>query len=136
MARILIIDDETAITRILARVLVGHDVTTCADAGSALDVIVRGPAFDLVLCDLHLDGMNGDELQRVVAEHDAEQARGWVFLTGDDPRTVARELGGESIVIGKPFDLERIVEMADELTQRSQGESAMSGVHRTTRRTG
>ncbi|MBI1762407.1 MAG: response regulator transcription factor [Acidobacteria bacterium] len=63
--RILVVDDEPQITRVLRRSLQthGYDVRTAADGEAALDVLHDWPP-DLVVTDLTMPGMDGIELCR------------------------------------------------------------------------
>ena len=63
MSRVLIIDDEEKITRILKDAITseGFDVETSSSAEEALPLIEKG-GIDIILCDLRLDGMDGLEL--------------------------------------------------------------------------
>jgi len=63
--RILVVDDETQITRVLRRSLSanGYDVQTAGDGEEALDVFAQWPA-DLVITDLSMPQMGGLELCR------------------------------------------------------------------------
>ena len=61
MATILVVDDETSIQMLIARVLQrqGHRVITCGDSTEALAVT---DAIDLLVVDFVLPQMNGREL--------------------------------------------------------------------------
>jgi CheY-like chemotaxis protein len=69
--RVLVVDDEEAIRNILARSLLraGYRVTACASSQEALVHFERDPsAFDLLITDMTMPGMNGKELaQRTMA---------------------------------------------------------------------
>jgi two-component system response regulator HydG len=67
--RILLVDDDPAMTEALAQALPqkGYAATTCGSADEALRLL-DGEDFDVVVTDLHMKGMNGLELcARVVA---------------------------------------------------------------------
>jgi CheY-like chemotaxis protein/HAMP domain-containing protein len=65
-ARLLVVDDEPAIVRALSRWLKREaDVTGVTSPVEALEVLKR-ERFDLVLCDLHMPELSGDELARQV----------------------------------------------------------------------
>ncbi|MBI4379672.1 MAG: response regulator [candidate division NC10 bacterium] len=63
VVRILLVDDEEAIRRLLARRLTrrGYAVTTATDGSQALAMLEQG-AFDLAILDYMMPGMNGLEL--------------------------------------------------------------------------
>jgi len=59
--RILIIDDDELICRALRRALTGYDVVTETSPQRAIER-ASCEAFDLVLCDMNMPAMSGDEL--------------------------------------------------------------------------
>jgi CheY-like chemotaxis protein len=62
MARILIAEDDDAIRRLLIRALGddGHELTTTADGGAALEALHQpGSKFDLLLADVKMPVMDG-----------------------------------------------------------------------------
>ncbi len=68
-SRILVVDDETQITRVLKTVLQsqGYEVKTAADGEAALDLAMDWIP-DLIVTDLSMPKMNGIELSRLVRE--------------------------------------------------------------------
>jgi DNA-binding NtrC family response regulator len=63
--RILVVDDEPALLRLLEQYLVrsGHEVETCGSASRALELYGDDPAaYSLVVADLRMPGMSGEEL--------------------------------------------------------------------------
>jgi CheY-like chemotaxis protein len=64
-SRLLIVDDEPAILELLKRYLerLGYGVETTPNAEAALDLFEAAPdRYDLVITDLSLPGMGGEEL--------------------------------------------------------------------------
>ena len=63
VVRILLVDDEEEIRRLLTRRLTrrGYAVTTATDSDQALALLAEG-AFDLAILDFMMPGMNGLEL--------------------------------------------------------------------------
>ncbi|MCC7367479.1 MAG: PAS domain S-box protein [Chloroflexi bacterium] len=107
--RILVVDDEPSITRMVSMMLVphGHTIITAASAEEALDKLAAAAQpFDLILSDLGLGaGMNGWDL----LDHVREIAPGTRFILSTgwgaqiDPATVI-ERGGEGL-LPKPYRL-------------------------------
>jgi DNA-binding NtrC family response regulator len=65
MRRLLLVDDEEAVAQLLDSYLTrqGYQVTVCPDAESALDLFLKDPSgFDLVIADLTLPGLAGDQM--------------------------------------------------------------------------
>lgn len=85
-ARILVVDDESHIREILARVLgnAGYTIVEAASTSDALEQLERASQrktnednanskhvsspFDLVITDLQMPGLRGEDLQRIVKE--------------------------------------------------------------------
>lgn len=80
-AKILVIDDDDAYVRSLQRVLRDHDVSCCASANDALAEIAGGVAFDLILADVELSGI---ELYKALLVDHPGIARRVVFI-GQSP---------------------------------------------------
>ena len=70
MARILIVDDEPGIRLFTERALrqVGHTTATAASGAEALHVAETFGAFDLLLTDVRMPEMNGDDLARRIRQ--------------------------------------------------------------------
>lgn len=68
MKTILLVDDEPDLLKVLADTLArtGYAVIPRTDAGSALAVLREGNGIDLVITDLVMPGMGGDELALAV----------------------------------------------------------------------
>lgn len=106
-ARILYVDDEAAIRRLLRTVLErgGHSVIEAADARAALDEARRWKP-DMVLLDLGLPDRDGLELVPQLALNAAV-----VVLTARDAtadKVTALDLGAVDYVV-KPFDSEELL---------------------------
>ncbi len=81
--RVLAVDDEDAIRRVLQRALGHqHDVVTAASGAEARTLIEQGGTFDVILCDLMMDDMTGMELHEWLVARDPGLAARVVFLTG------------------------------------------------------
>jgi len=63
---VLVVDDEPAVRDIESRTLAqaGYDVLAAAEAEAALQMIRENKPIDLVIADVHMPGMNGDEMAR------------------------------------------------------------------------
>lgn len=71
--QVLVVDDERAVARVLARVLeaAGHQVSVCFDGTTALSLLERYD-FDVVMSDLSMPGLTGIELLRAVRTRDLD----------------------------------------------------------------
>ncbi|MBA3461058.1 MAG: PAS domain S-box protein [Deltaproteobacteria bacterium] len=80
---VLIVDDEPAIARALARILgSAHDVTMFTNSRKALAAIASGQRFDAILCDLMMPDVTGMELHAQLTKLAPEQVDRMVFVTG------------------------------------------------------
>jgi two-component system cell cycle sensor histidine kinase/response regulator CckA len=104
--RVLVVDDEEAVTRVLVRVLGGaHDVEVCHDGRAALPRLLAGAPYDLILCDLMMPNVTGIELYDTLLLARPEQAQRFVFLTGGATTETARAFLARVArpIVDKPF---------------------------------
>ncbi len=111
--RILVVDDEQSIQKLLTGVLEmdGHEVHVATNGREALDRLGREP-FDLVISDVKMPVMSGPDLYRRLLDQGSPLARRVIFITGD---TVAAETRGflqtvQNDVLAKPFRLRDVRE--------------------------
>ncbi len=109
--RVLVVDDDVAVRRALIRILgVDHEVTTVSSGAECIETILSGERFDVVLCDLMMPRVTGDQCYRRVVEIAADQAERFVFMTGGAFTPGARAFL-ETMphpLLEKPFDIEQL----------------------------
>jgi two-component system NtrC family sensor kinase len=109
--RVLVVDDEEPVARLLARLLrqIGHDPLIVDSGAAAIERIRREP-FDLVLSDVKMPGMSGFELHQTIKQYNPELAARVVFVTGDmlSAATQARIAQTGNPYIAKPFAIDRL----------------------------
>jgi CheY-like chemotaxis protein len=108
--RVLVADDDTAVCELLHVVLSPlADVTVVYDAESALEALASQPAFDAIVSDFMLPGINGIEfVQRV--RKDERDARVPILVISGHGSAVgdsAREAGADAF-LDKPFKLDQL----------------------------
>lgn len=116
--RILVVEDDPAVRGLVARHLEGqgYDVSQASDAEQVLLRMSRDrEPFDLVLTDVHLPGLSGVELLRLLLTH--SPLRPVIMITGDADEKLARKAlnYGAAGYLLKPFqlfELEATVEQA------------------------
>ena len=124
MAKILVVDDDADVRRVLASILEPvAEVVTAADGEDALRLL-GAERPDLVLLDLTLPGVDGLEVLRR-----ARAARPdllVVMLTGERDLALARAAldAGARAYFTKPFDPDQVRAEAARLTGRDQGPGA------------
>lgn len=105
---VLLIEDETTLRSAIRRFLrnSGYVVDAAESGLDALDLLA-GRSYDLILLDLRMKGLTGEQVYDVLASRDPEQARRVLFMTGDLYSATAsrfiRETGRP--VLAKPFTL-------------------------------
>jgi HD-like signal output (HDOD) protein/CheY-like chemotaxis protein len=109
-SRVLFVDDEPMILRSIQRLLAGtkHSVFTFVDnAEAALRELDRCPA-DVIVTDMHMDGMNGAELLTLVQQRWPDTVR--IVLSGQTESTlVYRAVPVAHRFLSKPFQSDVLV---------------------------
>jgi CheY-like chemotaxis protein len=105
-ARVLVIDDQEAVGRALERTLRGCDVVVLTSATEALERVVGGERFDVILCDLMMPEVTGSELYDEILRQVPDQAARMIFITGGATTDQARKFLDHVAlpVLAKPFD--------------------------------
>ena len=104
--RVLVVDDDEAVARMVARVLRRYDVTTALSAEEALARIRSAEAFDLVVSDLQMPKQDGLALRDAIAALDSPLSKRMVFLTGALTEEAHRRVSEIGLrVFAKPLDL-------------------------------
>lgn len=125
MVPVLVVDDDEAIRETLRLILEdsGYEVEEAADGLTALQRLRESARPMVVLLDLMMPRMNGDEvLARVADDADLRQAHVFILLTAS-PRArkfSAGRLDSRLTVpcVEKPFDLDDLLAAVAEAAQR------------------
>lgn len=107
--KILIVDDESNITKVLRRSLAAHryEVRTAADGESAIDTF-RDFAPDLIITDLNMPEMNGIELCREIRQ--LSQIPIIILSVKGEEKTKVEALdAGADDYITKPFGIDELL---------------------------
>jgi two-component system, cell cycle sensor histidine kinase and response regulator CckA len=80
--RVLVVDDEEPIRKFVERVLrgAGYEIASASDGPDALEVLGNMPAIDVLVTDVMMPRMNGDELARRVRQREEDVKV--LYLTG------------------------------------------------------
>jgi EAL domain-containing protein (putative c-di-GMP-specific phosphodiesterase class I) len=105
--RVLIVDDEDALRRVLARVLQrdGHEILEASDGREAMHWLKQSSSLDAVISDINMPKMTGLDLLRAVREYDLDLPV--VLITGNpsvDSAIEAIDYGAYKYLT-KPVDL-------------------------------
>jgi two-component system, OmpR family, KDP operon response regulator KdpE len=108
-SRILVVDDETQITRVLKTTLQsqGYEVRTAADGENALDLAVDWIP-DLIVTDLSMPRMSGIELTRAVRERSQVPIIVLSVREEEKSKIEALDAGADDYVI-KPFSVNELL---------------------------
>ncbi|HVV82913.1 MAG TPA: ATP-binding protein [Kofleriaceae bacterium] len=122
-ARVLIIDDEVALTSAMRRQLRrSHEVTVLNDGTAAMEAILE-QEYDVILCDLMMPGADGMAVLEAVSTRRPEMASRMVLMTAgilqDTIRERVHEAGGH--VLDKPVPLDTLLTVIDAIRARSRG---------------
>jgi two-component system cell cycle sensor histidine kinase/response regulator CckA len=119
---ILVVEDEAPIRKLTARILeqAGYRVLDARDAREALETSRHWPQkIDLVLTDVVMPGMNGQEMAEVLRRE--RPGSRILFMSGHPETSVLRleSLQGEPAFIRKPFTGEQLTRKIRETLEKS-----------------
>ncbi len=111
--RILVVDDEPALGAALRRMLRDYDVVVAVSGPEALARLSGGERFDVILCDMAMPDMRGDEVYRRIQQIAPEQGERVIFCTGGPTTGDAREFIAtlSNPVLEKPFEPQTLRDM-------------------------
>jgi PAS domain S-box-containing protein len=110
-ARVLVVDDDPLVGACLKRGLSAeHDVTLARDGRAALELIVVGENYDVILCDLMMPIMTGMDLYDALCEVAPDQAERMVFVSGGAFTPTCRDFVDRvpNERLDKPFDIKNV----------------------------
>ena len=120
MARVLVIDDEPDVVRLILKVLSGrgHIVQTARDGASALALVKQDPP-DVILLDSDLPKIDGAEVCRRIKTDETTEKIPVVMMTSSyiDIYDVGAEGGPDAFVI-RPFAREVLANAIDRILYR------------------
>lgn len=111
MARILVVDDDAAIAELIREVLAsqGHVFTAAASGERALELIAKN-AFDLVVLDRNMPGMDGLQVLKTLRANPATAKLKVIVCTAAEMLSEVDEAftAGATDYIVKPLDFEKL----------------------------
>jgi response regulator RpfG family c-di-GMP phosphodiesterase len=124
--RILIVDDEPGIVRLLTETLrpEGYSCWGCQSGQEAVQMM-NTQSFDAVLCDVHMPGMSGLEFLRLVREKHPCMAS--VIVTGEGDIRVGVQAMKEGVddYLLKPLNLDAVLVSVDQVLNRKKLEAEL-----------
>lgn len=119
--RILLIEDSPDLRELVERALSldGYKVETAEEGSSALELLKSSPPPDLVLLDISMPGMSGEEFIQTVRKVPGGTELRIVLMSGwDDIADRARDLGAAGW-IRKPLDLDLFTDEVERQLKRN-----------------
>ena len=115
--RLLLVDDEPMMLRLLKRLLGRREVVTAGGGVEAIDLLGRDRAFDVIFCDLQMPGQDGAAVYEAVKQLQPELLDRFVFTTGGGVSARAREFLArvQPRVLSKPFAIEELFALINEI---------------------
>src|SRR4030043_1444771 len=115
--KILVVDDEPDLLKVILLRLkkTGYEVYSGVDGREVLD-LVRQIIPDLIILDVYLPGINGDEVAQILKKDD-ELKHIPIILISATTKTLdlkARESGADGYII-KPFEPEELIGMVKKI---------------------
>ncbi|MGB9592122.1 MAG: hybrid sensor histidine kinase/response regulator, partial [Candidatus Kryptoniota bacterium] len=121
-ANILVVEDEEVVRQMMKDILeaYGASVRMTANGEEALELAAR-EKFDVVVCDLKMPKMDGEELYRTCIARWPEYTHKFIFCTGDTAKEKTEKFLEESGCrwINKPFNIEEFVETIHKVITKS-----------------
>ena len=112
-ARVLIVDDSPTILKVVSTILTrhGYEAAAARDGLAGIEMIKRGPKYDLVLLDFVMPRMNGYQFCRELRSSPAHRSLPVVLMSakGDKIRGQFVQQTGAVDAITKPFDARALV---------------------------
>jgi two-component system cell cycle sensor histidine kinase/response regulator CckA len=108
---VLIVDDEPHVSATLRQSLAReHDVTVLSSGREALDLILGGERFDVILCEIEMPDVNGMDLHGGLMTAARDQCDRLVFITNGSHTPVVREFLRQvpNRCLEKPFTLREV----------------------------
>ncbi|MCY1040687.1 PAS domain S-box protein [Corallococcus sp. bb12-1] len=124
--RVLVVDDEPAVGRVLQRLLRDHDVEVATSGRQALERMAQAPGFDAVLCDVMMPDLAGRDVYEAVRRDHPGLERRFVFVSGGAFSVGAREFLAQipNPLLEKPFDEARVRGAVEDLVRRGPLDAA------------
>lgn len=117
--RILVVDDEPHIRRVLAAILekAGFEVQEASDGVQGMAAIDSDAEIDFVILDFMMPGATGLEVLARIRSHPARSATPVIILTakGQDTDRQAALAGGANDFLTKPFSPKKLVARIHEI---------------------
>jgi DNA-binding NtrC family response regulator len=134
-AKILLVDDEAGVRRSLSQYLqrFGFQTEAASDGHDALAKL-KESHFDIVISDMRMPGLSGEELYWAINQKYPELATRMIFTSGDmsNERTVAFLASCGCTGLEKPYELQTLLAEIERLQNRTAKSDKVTPVAQTT----
>jgi DNA-binding NarL/FixJ family response regulator len=115
--RILIVDDQPAVLKVLRTALEHHGFTVCGEAESGIDAIGRAVATrpDLVILDVAMPGLNGIEVASILQRLQPDVPMILHTIYGDHVGKAFGAVFGIRAIVAKSDGISRLIECVQSL---------------------
>jgi two-component system cell cycle sensor histidine kinase/response regulator CckA len=120
--RVLLVEDEDMVRAVAERALsrAGYEVTTACDGEEGLAAIANGGAFDLIVSDVVMPGMDGPAMVRAVRKVRPDLPV--LFMSGYAEEQLRSEIDVDDMhFIAKPFSVQQISDEVARVLAESRG---------------
>jgi two-component system alkaline phosphatase synthesis response regulator PhoP len=126
MHHVAVVEDEELI-RTMIRLNLEREgyAVSCYDSAEALEEVLDAVAFDIILLDIALPGISGEELIERIRGRGIVTPVLMVTARSDVRMKVSTLEKGADDYLAKPFDMDELIVRVKALIRRSQGERAI-----------
>jgi PAS domain S-box-containing protein len=126
--RLLLIDDEPILCRVLKRALSPeHEVLIAGGGNAAISILSHDSNFDVILCDMMMQGISGQDVYEWTGQYCKHLQSRFIFITGgaitERAQTFLKNV--PNTVLGKPLDMpllkEHIQAIVEERNEAADG---------------
>lgn len=128
--KVLYVDDDLALGRLVAGFLAEEfEVVVENTAEAALERVSRGETFDVIVTDLELPGMNGQELFAKIRARHPEVARRVAFTSSADAMPGGGAIPSSIAIryLKKPFDRDGLLALVRKVLRVVEGRPTWTG---------
>ena len=122
--KILVVDDTQVIRKFLEEVLtdIGFEVDLAEDGRAGYELALKED-YVLILSDVHMPVMNGEEMVRMIKESKPEIP---IIMTDSYPDKLAHKAAkaGALCCLAKPFDLDELRRMIDKVIKAQEASTS------------
>jgi CheY-like chemotaxis protein len=118
VARILIVDDDPDIRRVIAHGLAAHEIVTASNGVEAIAVITGGDRFDVIVSDVMMPELDGVGLYIELLELAPEQALRIVLVSSGGDAAETLHLATNRPYLEKPFEMTRLRQLVADVIER------------------